>query len=384
MGREKPSGTLTRHTVHFSDSRRLDAVADASVDLVVTSPPYPLIGMWDAAFSAMSPDAARALEADDGPRAFEACHAELDRVWAECFRALRPGSLACVNVGDAVRTIGGEFRLYSNHARILSAMAAIGFSALPDVLWRKPTNAPNKFMGSGMLPAGAYVTYEHEYVLILRKGGKRAFAPGPEHENRRRSAFFWEERNAWFSDVWTDLKGTGQGLADAESRARSGAFPFELAYRLILMYSVYGDTVLDPFLGTGTTCAAALASMRHSVGIEIERNLEPAVRETLEVSIPLARKRIARRLEDHRAFAEARAAEGRPLKHRNAAYGFPVATAQERDLVLCRPTRLRALGDGRFEAGHEPAPLEAQEGPKPGQLDLFDPNPPPEHERKKT
>ena len=268
----------TRHEIHFTDSRRMSAVGDDTIDLVVTSPPYPMVEMWDEQFAAADPSVGAALSEQAGARTFELMHSALDEVWSECHRILRPGGLACINIGDATRKIGGEFRLFSNHSRVLQKVAGLGFSILPDILWRKPTNAPNKFLGSGMLPAGAYVTYEHEYVLILRKGGPRRFSPA-DKARRRRSAFFWEERNAWFSDVWVDLVGARQLLGNAEvdgleARARSAAFPFELAYRLIQMHSLIGDTVLDPFLGTGTTTAAAIASGRASIGFEIEDNLE--------------------------------------------------------------------------------------------------------------
>ena len=228
----------THHQVVCADAREMNAVADESVALVVTSPPYPMIAMWDEMFAGLSAAVRYALAQGDGPAAFAAMHQVLDPVWAECWRVLRPGGFACINIGDATRTVDDHFRLYSNHSRILTAMEALGFSTLPDVLWRKPTNAPNKFMGSGMLPAGAYVTYEHEYILIFRKGNKRTFTRKADKERRRRSAFFWEERNRWFSDVWMDLRGTGQALADPESRTRSAAFPLELAHRLVQMFSL--------------------------------------------------------------------------------------------------------------------------------------------------
>ena len=105
----------------------------------------------------------------------------------------------------------------------------MGFTNLPEIIWRKPTNSPNKFMGSGMLPAGAYVTLEHEFILIFRKGGKRIFKSDAEKLKRQQSAFFWEERNVWFSDLWT-LTGTNQKLNNKNSRERSAAYPFDLAY----------------------------------------------------------------------------------------------------------------------------------------------------------
>ena len=128
-------------------------------------------------------------------------------------------------------------------------------------------------MGSGMLPAGAYVTYEHEYVLVLRKGRRRWFGNEEEKRLRRQSAFFWEERNTWFSDLWYDIKGTPQTLVSKEARDRSAAFPFELAYRLISMFSIKRDVVLDPFAGTGTTLAAALAAGRSAAGMETDNSL---------------------------------------------------------------------------------------------------------------
>ncbi|MBI2502837.1 MAG: site-specific DNA-methyltransferase [Candidatus Latescibacteria bacterium] len=347
----------TCHQVFFADARNLDQLADRSVDLVVTSPPYPMIEMWDGAFALMNPRVEGALADNDGAGAFELIHLELDKIWRECFRVLRPGGIACINIGDAVRTVAGNFQMYSNHARIIQAMSAIGFVQLPDILWRKPTNAPNKFMGSGMLPAGAYVTYEHEYILIFRKGGRRAFRTPEEQRIRRESAFFWEERNLWFSDLWMDLKGTGQELADRSSRERSAAYPFELAYRLICMHSVYGDVVLDPFLGTGTTMAAALASGRNSVGIELDEGLGRAARDVVKEAVAVGRQRASARLAAHRAFIESRREAGKGIKHHSSTYAFPVVTSQEIDLVIYAPKCLEEVVPGKFEAEHEVVPV---------------------------
>ena len=334
---------ITEHREHLGDARSLDFLADNSIDLVVTSPPYPMIEMWDGVFGALSPAAAEALAGQDGPRAFEAMHLELDRVWAELYRALRPGGIAAINVGDATRTLRGQFALYPNHARILMAATRLGFSALPDILWRKPTNAPNKFMGSGMLPAGAYVTYEHEYVLILRKGDKRSFASAADKALRQRSAYFWEERNTWFSDLWEGLPGTRQGVK--ADRERSAAFPFELAHRLILMYSVQGDRVLDPFLGTGTTLAAAMATGRQGLGVERDESLLPAVRAQAQSAVALGNDAIDARLAAHVAFVKARQEAGKALGHHNAFYDLPVMTGQEREIVFPRPDALEAVED---------------------------------------
>ncbi len=324
----------TSANVIAGDATDLGFLNEKSVDLVVTSPPYPMIEMWDDVFQRQRPAAEGALAAGDGPHAFEMMHELLDAAWVEVYRVLRPGGVACINIGDATRTIDGDFRLYSNHSRILSSLLGMGFVALPDILWRKPTNAPNKFLGSGMLPGGAYVTYEHEYILIVRKGSRREFRAAEEKSRRRESAFFWEERNLWFSDVWFDIRGAGQELVDEASRKRSGAFPFELAYRLVCMYSIKGDTVLDPFGGTGITAAAALAAARNAISVELDPALLPVARSLLQALPKFANEHVRRRLQRHVEFAQNRIAEGGAFKHLNRNYGFPVVTSQERELLL--------------------------------------------------
>jgi DNA modification methylase len=314
-----------------------------------------MIEMWDEAFARGDPAVAAALRDGDGPAAFEAMHRGLDAVWRECHRVLVPGGIACINIGDATRTVAGRFRLYANHSRILQAGVEAGFEALPLILWRKQTNAPNKFMGSGMLPGGAYVTLEHEYILLLRKGAKRAFGES-DRRRRQESAFFWEERNRWFSDIW-DFKGVRQVLGREAGatpwRTRSAAFPVELAYRLVNMYSLRGDVVLDPFLGTGTTTVAAVTAGRHSIGVEIDPRVAATVGDTLGAAAAGMNTRVRERLTAHRAFIAAReAARAAPLKHENEVYGFPVMTTQERRLTLSAVTAIDRVGDNRFTARH--------------------------------
>ena len=309
-------------------------VPASSVHLIVTSPPYPMIEMWDELFIKQDNKILKALKDSDGMKAFDLMHKILDRVWQNLYRILKPGGIACINIGDATRTVGDNFMLYVNHARILSAFIDIGFSSLPLILWRKPTNAPNKFMGSGMLPAGAYVTLEHEYILVLRKGSKREFSDDREKQIRRESAIFWEERNNWFSDVWLGLIGTQQKLKKKTNRLRSGAFPFELAYRLVNMYSAKGDTVVDPFLGTGTTMWSAMASGRNCIGFEIETDFKELLQANQQTVIAAANDRIHQRLHDHLAFLESRSADGGKFKHINRHYKFPVMTLQEKELFF--------------------------------------------------
>lgn len=312
----------------------MEQVPDASVDLIVTSPPYPMVAMWDDIFIAQDGRIGPRLAQGEGRAAFDLMHQILDTAWEECSRVLKPGGLACINIGDATRTLNGDFQLYSNHSRILNCFLERGFAALPDILWRKQTNAPNKFMGSGMLPVGAYVTYEHEYILVLRKGKRRKFDTAAEKARRRESAFFWEERNVWFSDVWFDVKGVAQRLTDPATRRRSGAFPFELAYRLICMFSIKGDVVLDPFAGTATTLVAALASSRNALGVEIDDALIPVGQAFLEAAPRIAGEHNRRRLDWHEDWVRQRTAEHGAPKYVNRHYGFPVMTAQEQDLLF--------------------------------------------------
>ncbi|TVR04599.1 MAG: site-specific DNA-methyltransferase [Spirochaetaceae bacterium] len=340
----------TSHRLLSGSATDLSALPDASVHLIVTSPPYPMISMWDDVFSAQDPAVGAALAASDGAGAFARMHAVLDAAWAECVRVLRPGGILCVNVGDAVRTIGESFRLYPNHARISQALGGLGLQALPLILWRKSTNAPNKFMGSGTLPGGAYVTLEHEYVLVFRCGGLRRFT-AEERVARRRSAFFWEERNRWFSDVW-DFHGTRQNRdAPAAGRDRSGAFPLELAYRLICMFSICGDTVLDPFAGTGTTTLAAIAAGRHSIGVERDAHLVTEAAERAVASRDLLNQRVTSRLTDHAAFLRAREEAGKPApQYHNEPHDVPVVTRQETELELRAVDRIVATDPVSLEA----------------------------------
>jgi modification methylase len=333
----------TRHCLRIADARDLSWIDSHSIDLVVTSPPYPMIQMWDELFLRLQPEIREAMAAEEGRTVFELMHAVLDPVWRELYRVIRDGGILCINVGDAARRFAGSFSLYPNHARIISACTASGFQVLPEILWRKQTNAPNKFVGSGTLPPGAYVTLEHEWILIFRKSAPRVFDAPEERRNRRESAFFWEERNIWFSDVW-DFKGVRQHLgggsgakrdaAHRGARSRSGAFPFELAYRLINMFSVKQDLVLDPFAGCGTTMLAAMCAGRNSQGVEIEQSLAPFFQAQVNQIVPLANARILERLERHRLFVEECRHRGRELKYTNRFYDFPVISRQEREILI--------------------------------------------------
>ncbi|MEG2674599.1 MAG: site-specific DNA-methyltransferase [Muribaculaceae bacterium] len=352
----------TIHNIYPGLSQKMDSIENNSVELVVTSPPYPMIEMWDDIMSTQNPNIRNAINANNGNLAFELMHKELDKVWNEVFRVLIPGGIACINIGDATRTINGNFSLYSNHSRIINYFINNGFVNLPNILWRKQTNAPNKFMGSGMLPAGAYVTLEHEWILIFRKGGKREFKNVEDKLNRRKSSFFWEERNMWFSDMWDNIKGTKQKIIKSESRERSAAFPLEIPYRLINMFSLQGDSVLDPFLGTGTTTIAAMMSNRNSIGYEIDSHFVDIATENIwSSSITQINEFIAKRIESHKEFIANRL-QTKEIKHYNETLGLPVITSQEINMQLSYLNKIVFLNDNTFSATYQGTlPLEQKD-----------------------
>jgi DNA modification methylase len=352
----------TSHKIIYRDARKMDKLPNESIDLIVTSPPYPMIEMWDDVFTVLNKEIGNALKSQNGPLAFELMNKELDKVWGEAYRVLKNGGIACINIGDATRTINSHFALYTNHSRIQHYAQKIGFSALPAILWRKQTNAPNKFMGSGMMPPGAYVTLEHEYVLVLRKGNKKEFKTDKEKKLRRESAYFWEERNNWFSDVWMDLKGTSQILFDSKTRGRSAAFPFELPYRLITMFSIKEETILDPFLGIGTTMFAAMSAGRNSVGYEIDKNFHEMVLSKLPGIVSFSKSRIVKRLEKHSEFVEAQYEKRGKFKYLNKWYKFPVMTLQEKELIINELKSVSQIGENSFEAIYSDEPHSAYIG----------------------
>jgi len=337
----------TTHKIIYKSAEKLTGIEDESIDLVITSPPYPMIEMWDEIFCKQNPKIKEALEKFESEKAFHLMHEELKKVWCELSRVIVPGGIVCINIGDATRTMGKKFQLFPSHARIIENFLELGFQSLPEIVWRKQTNAPNKFMGSGMYPPGAYVTLEHEFILIFRKGNKREFKEENRKIIRRESSYFWEERNIWFSDIW-DFKGISQNLNNKLTRKRSAAFPFELAYRLVNMFSIKGDTVLDPFLGTGTTSFASMTSERNSIGIEIDISMKDIIETNIENLEPIANTHIERRINKHLEFIEKRTTTKGPTKYNNEKLGFSVITKQETALKINYIEKIREINENEY------------------------------------
>ena len=245
----------TYHRLVEGDARDLSFLQDESLHLVVTSPPY-----WTLKRYRENPDQLGHIED------YEAFIEELTKVWRECLRVLVPGGrLVCV-VGDVClsRRQYGRHVVVPLHADIAVSCRKIGFDNLNPIIWSKISNATyevdrgSKFLGKPYEP-NAIIKNDIEFILMQRKpGGYRK----PTQEQRQLSMIEKKEYEEWFQQSWN--------LTGASTKNHPAPFPLELAYRLVRMFSFYGDTVLDPFCGTGTTMLAAMKTGRNSIGVEID------------------------------------------------------------------------------------------------------------------
>jgi modification methylase len=247
----------TSHTVRIGDARDLNFLPDESVHLVVTSPPY-----WTLKEYNDHPEQMGSI-AD-----YEHFLDELDKVWRHCFRMLVPGGRVCCNVGDVciARKRAGRHYVMPLHADIQVRVRKLGFDVLTPVLWSKISNGVTEVEGNGAgfygkpYQPGAVIKNDVEHVLFFRKGGKyRSVSMAAKALSMLSKA----EMQAWFRSIWTDVPGTSTSKHPAP-------YPVELSSRLIRMFSFAGDTVLDPFLGTGTTIVSAMQTGRNSIGVELD------------------------------------------------------------------------------------------------------------------
>ena len=248
-------GNSTIHKVVLGDARHMGFISDESVHLIVTSPPYWNLKEYNNTKNQLG-------HIDD----YEEFLAELKKVWDECFRILIPGGrLVCI-VGDVCmsRSQHGRHRVMPLHADICVQCRKVGFDNLNPIIWYKISNAKfeankgSKFLGRPYEP-NAIIKNDIEYILMQRKpGGYRK----PSDLQRRLSRIKKDDFNKWFRQIWN--------LTGASTNKHPAPFPLELAQRLVQMFSFEGDTVLDPFCGTGTTSIAAVKSNRNSIGIDID------------------------------------------------------------------------------------------------------------------
>ena len=246
----------TTHRLVQGDARDLSFIPDESIHLVVTSPPYWTLKRYNDSDGQMG----HITE-------YENFLSELERVWSEVLRVLVPGGrLVCV-VGDVClsrRENNGRHTVVPLHADICVQCRRLGFDNLNPIIWHKISNASyevsngSKFLGKPYEP-NAIIKNDIEYILMQRKsGGYRK----PTEEQRRLSMIPKDKFDKWFQQFWT--------ITGASTKEHPAPYPLELASRLVQMFSFTGDTVLDPFCGTGTTMLAALKHGRNSLGVELD------------------------------------------------------------------------------------------------------------------
>lgn len=265
--RESFSEGPTVHRIILGDCRTMPEIADESAHLIVTSPPYANLKQYTPG----NPDQLGDIVD------YEEFLDELDRVWSECYRMLVPGGRICCVVGDVnvARSKGGRHHVLPLGSDIRVRARRLGFDHLQGILWYKVANIKleasksSRYLGKPNLPNGI-IKNDVEHIIFLKKPGYRS----PSAEMEERSFIPTDEYIRYFRTIWDDIRG-------ASLRDHPAPFPVELASRLIRMFSFAGDTVVDPFGGTGTTALAALQLGRSSFTYEVEPAYIPLIKERL-------------------------------------------------------------------------------------------------------
>ena len=242
----------TKHTLVTGDSRNLSLIPDKSVHLIITSPPYwqlkdygndNQIGFHDS---------------------YEGYINNLNMVWSECNRILHDGCRLCINIGDqfARSVYYGRYKVIPIRTEIIRFCETLGMDYMGAIIWQKQTTmnttGGGAVMGSFPYPRNGILKIDYEFILIFKKQGK---APAPSLEQKKLSEMTKEEWNTYFASHWT--------FGGAKQDGHIAVFPEELPHRLIKMFSFAGETVFDPFMGSGTTALAARNLQRNSIGYEI-------------------------------------------------------------------------------------------------------------------
>ncbi|HVS89710.1 MAG TPA: site-specific DNA-methyltransferase [Candidatus Acidoferrum sp.] len=247
----------TSHSLYRGDARDMSALEPQNVHLVLTSPPYWTLKEYRDSEGQLG-------HVEDYDQFLQ----ELDKVWKQCFQALVPGGrLICV-VGDVClsrRENGGRHTVVPLHSSIQEHCRKLGFDNLAPIIWHKISNAAYEVEGGSTFLGKPYepnsvIKNDIEFILMERKpGGYRT----PDISTKVLSVISAENHKKWFQQIWS-------GVTGASTKQHPAPYPLELAERLVRMFSFVGDTVLDPFMGTGTTTVAAAKWGRNSIGFEID------------------------------------------------------------------------------------------------------------------
>jgi DNA modification methylase/endonuclease YncB( thermonuclease family) len=251
--------------LYLADSRNMAELPDQSIHLVVTSPPY-----WHIK------DYGCRGQIGYGQSLHEYL-IDLSRVWRECYRVLQPGRRLCINIGDQfARSVAyGRYKVIPLHAEMIAQCETTGFDYMGAIIWQKKTTMNTTggavVMGSFPYPPNGIVELDYEFILLFRKpGGRDRAVPADVKQASQLTRDEWKE---YFSGHWN--------FGGARQVGHEAMFPEELPRRLIRMFTFVGETVLDPFAGSGTTLKAALDLQRQAVGYEVQRGFEPLIREKL-------------------------------------------------------------------------------------------------------
>ena len=257
----------TSHKIINGDSRQMNLLPDKSVHLVITSPPY-----WQ--LKDYGSDKQIGFNEN-----YERYINNLNLVWKECHRVLHPGCRLCINIGDqfARSVYYGRYKVIPIRTEIIKFCETIGFDYMGAIIWQKVTTTNTTggatIMGSFPYPRNGILKLDYEFILIFKKLGNQ---PKPTTEHKKLSAMTKDEWNDYFSGHWN--------FAGVKQNGHLAMFPEELPARLIKMFAFVGDTVLDPFLGSGTTSLAARNLSRNSAGYEIESEFISKIKERLNVN----------------------------------------------------------------------------------------------------
>jgi len=258
---------MTHHKIIIGDSRCMTEVADESVHLVITSPPY-----WQLKDYGKS-------EQIGFDNSFEDYINNLNIVWSQCHRVLKNGCRLCVNIGDqfARSVYYGRYKVIPIRTEIIKFCETIGFDYMGAVIWQKVTTCNTTggatIMGSFPFPRNGILKIDYEFILIFKKHG---IAPKTSKENKEKSKMTIKEWNRLFTGHWK--------IPGEKQDKHFAVFPEEIPHRLIKMFSFVNDTVLDPFLGSGTTSLAARKLERNSVGYEINPEFLPLIKDKLKIN----------------------------------------------------------------------------------------------------